>query len=182
MTDYADLIAKLAEAKEGTRGLDAEVSAALRLFLNSNPPAWVTNWAGPFVAHPDHPGFVALGHSNGELGMNWRAIPVTTSVDAILALIEKRGWRLYTVDASIPDRFSVFLKGPDRLWPATEDSDECMAPGWETGTAKTLPTALCVAMLKVSQAQEVPKTEIDYDAVHEDVQARFPNIIKRLAE
>ena len=88
--DLQPLIAKLTEAKAGTRALDAEIGAALRIFPSDNPPSWVTNWAGPFVAHPEHVGFVALGHSDGELGMHWRAEPITTSVDAILALIEKR--------------------------------------------------------------------------------------------
>jgi len=38
----------------------------------------------------------------------------TTSIDAALALTERLGWRLYTVDASIAGRFNVLLAGPKR--------------------------------------------------------------------
>lgn len=151
MTDYAELIAKLAEAKEGTSELDALIVACLNdALLKPYPPQ--TDF-GPSNRWQ----FWSLdgAHFLGNEGATrFKVERLTTSVDAILALIEKRGWRLYTVDASIPDRFSVFLKGPDRLWPATEDSAEIVGPGWETGTAKTLPAALCSAILTALQAQE----------------------------
>lgn len=77
----------------------------------------------------------------------------TASVDAALALVERAGdgYRLYSVDASIPGRFSVVLKGPDRLWPADEDSEACVAPGWERGASASLPLALCAALLRALQ-------------------------------
>jgi hypothetical protein len=136
-----DLITRLSEAKEGSRELDAAMGATLRIFASSEPPSWVANWAGRFVAHPTRPGFVALEHTDGELGMNWRAEPVTTSVDAILALIEKR-------KPSWVGPINLHMAGSGQA--TLEPRDPCglaiQAFGW------TPALALCIALLTALQS------------------------------
>lgn len=84
----------------------------------------------------------------GRVGIVSAAPKFTQSVDGALMLVERLGWRLYKADLSIEGRASCYIKGPDRLWPATDDMEATVSPGWEIGAAKTFQLALCVACLK----------------------------------
>lgn len=146
------LIAELETAGVGDEDFDADL-----YWLLDRPRAERAYWnaaLGMPRALPE--GFRPVGL--GRIGIISSAPKFTRSVDAALVLVGRMGWRLYSADLSIEGRASCFLKGPDRLWPATEDSEAIVAPGWERGVAKTLPLALCIACLKafmtnVSDAQ-----------------------------
>lgn len=111
MTDLAQLIERLEAASEGSRELDALV--------------WVA----------------ATGSTFSHLAENAHLDRVTTSLDAIVALIERilpgvAGW-------------SVALDTYDNSAALTD-----MAGETRGAVAKTLPLAACIAFLRALQAQQ----------------------------
>lgn len=134
--DIQSLLARLEAATEGNTALDGVVLDTLGYDCVRERIGYF--WMGP-----------------GGIVEDER---ITTSVDAALALAGLIGWRFYTADLSIIGRSSVWLKGPNRLWPATDDQEAMFCPGWEVASAKTFPLAVCAACLKafmtnVSDAQ-----------------------------
>lgn len=126
MSDLAQLIEDLESAQVGSLHYDKRILAAL--------------------------GFTWRGMAYWNSQEQWKgSAALTRSMDAIVALIERSDWKLYSVDASIDGRPSCFIKGPDRVWPADDESDEHFGPGWEHGRAKSLPLALCIAFLKAME-------------------------------
>ena len=83
---------------------------------------------------------------------------ITRDTDYALALVERRGWRLWTVDASIGGRFSVMLassprehlfddEGAARAYPLTY-------PDYATGNHATLQCATILALLRALQSEK----------------------------
>lgn len=145
--DLSELLARVEAATEPDREIDCAIAVTVDgHFIDGK------DFRGrPIYCRRDPDGAIT---SPGQ-GHDMLVRRYTASVDAALALVERAGdgYRLYSVDASIPGRFSVVLKGPDRLWPADEDSEACVAPGWESGASASLPLALCAALLR-SQGSE----------------------------
>lgn len=90
-----ELIEKLEKAEAGSRELDAEIAAALRI----PPPGaakWIKNWRGRYIAHTP-PGRVKVQHSDGTTGVHWSAAYYTTSIDAALTLVPRTCvWKVYS--------------------------------------------------------------------------------------
>lgn len=126
MSDQADLIAKLSEATAGSRELSAEVVCAangwtLREWFSARDFIYIRSNGNPVYSGADD------------------TAPVTTSVDAALALIEKRlpGWywgagpgTATLLDEKMPGMFRVDARGA------------------------TAQLALCIALLRSLQAQQ----------------------------
>lgn len=141
--EHGELIARLEAASEGSRELDRELMLLVGdarevdhcTFYGPDERVW---YFGEYERETDLPPLPYL----------------TSSLDAIVALIERSNWKLYSVDASVDGRPSCFIKGPDRLWPADDESDEHFGPGWKHGRAKSLPLALCIALLRALRTQD----------------------------
>lgn len=72
--------------------------------------------------------------------------PVTTSLDAALALAERAGLRPYLADATIKGRWRWTLVNPALL-------GDLESEPWTNGVAATPALALCIAILKAKAAQ-----------------------------
>lgn len=142
MTEYAELIAKLAEAAGPDRDLDADLwwmlshADAMRCFNN-----------GALGLPREIPAALPIPAGLGRAGVQAMAPRYTESVDAILAQIEKQlPGACYRLERGSPFTQAVHGAG---CW-AT-----CGYPGeQEAGTGATAPLALCVAFLTALQAQE----------------------------
>ena len=144
--DFSDLIAKLSEAKAGSRELDREMAERFGWKFHGNLRFWMKpDWWTPLEAVEGVPHF-------------------TTSVDAALALIEKR----------LPDRLvenfgemrdsgpltghwlaQLGPRGPRRrlVGPITGANLQATLDAEVLCSAETGPLALCIALLKALQAQ-----------------------------
>jgi hypothetical protein len=87
MTDLSTLIAKLEGLEGPSREVDAEIAATLRVPQNK-APAWIVRWAGAYAVHKGTK--VALKHQDGSTGVWWSPQPFTASLDAAMALVEKK--------------------------------------------------------------------------------------------
>lgn len=144
--EHGELIARLEAASEGSRELDALIFRAIGAPL----PERFASLKLALEWQDDGTALMPVG----EMRVRYEPPAYTTSLDAIVALIERSNWKLYSVDASVDGRPSCFIKGPDRLWPADDESDEHFGPGWEHGRAKSLPLALCIALLRALRTQD----------------------------
>ena len=134
----SDLITRLEKAEGGSRELDAEimclVGGARRVddftFHGPNEAVWCL-WDGLY----DPPSIPELPY-------------VTTSLDAALALAERLGWQLRSLDHSIPNQPSVMLQGPIKHYPAEGDHPAHDGPAYQCGRGKTRPLATCIAILR----------------------------------
>ena len=136
MTDHADLIAKLSEAKVGSDELSALVFCALN--DGYRPGEGIQLGA---VIKPGR------GASGGSMRT---PEPVTTSVDAALALIEKRlpGWSPSIVKVLHEPVWMGEVVSPDL------DEDDISEVGAD-GSAATPALALCIAILNALQDQQI---------------------------
>ena len=137
-TALDDLIARLEAASEGSRELDAEISAALHICPPQSPD-WLRNWDGPYVVFGL--GRVAVQHSNCERGVNWLAPNFTTSLDAALTLVPE-GYD-YGFSFSKQHGLEAWVQKPFK-------QSECFqgyAPDGDM-TNKTSAKSVCVAALK----------------------------------
>lgn len=79
--------------------------------------------------------------------LRWQAFaPVTTSLDAALALAERTGLRPYMADATIKGRWRWTLENPALL-------GDLEAEPWTNGVSATPALALCLAVLRATQEQ-----------------------------
>lgn len=128
--DLSALIARLEAAEAGSRELDEAISDALcdhkfRTFVYGLPND-VGMWMYEFE-----------GHSASS------ALRVTTSLDAALALAERLGCgRTYLLDNAIQTKSRALPTA--HLW-----NDD----GKHTGHARTMPLALCIAILRAKQGE-----------------------------
>lgn len=139
MTQHAELIARLEAAEMGSRELDALVHVAVA----DDPNTYVVE------PHPDsmfshQPGWYRTGNDLSVL-----ADPVTTSLDAALALAERVLPSAYLgiqqnrgVEAGCS--WSAFLECYDKQVEAMESIET---------DAHTAPLALCIAILKALEAK-----------------------------
>ena len=81
------------------------------------------------------------------------------SIDAIVALVERSGWRIYTLDASIAGRWSWMLKSrAQRLRPSSlDDTIMVMGNDYASSFAPTPALALCLALVRAEMAKEEAK-------------------------
>lgn len=147
MSEIAALIERLEKAEAGSRELDAEIAATLRM-PPPDAPAWIVDWDGPYVAHT-RAGRVAVQHTNGETGVYWSAPAFTTSIDAALTLLPE-GWD-FSVDSG-SDGYSAtvwkrgnYYDGGTGEWRTDEISmvNRCQGPA----------LALCIAALRARGAR-----------------------------
>lgn len=141
-----ELIAKLEAAPKGSRELDAEIAATLHI-PPSDAPEWILNWGGPYMVL--RPGYVAVQHTDGKAGANWKAPAYTTSLDAALTLVPKG---LHISDLK---QFCGRPTPDDWFWFAalsgwSNDKSVYVYCGAPSGTdaPKTAALALCIASLK----------------------------------
>lgn len=122
-----DLLARLQAATKGSAELDAEVLRAAGWILEEPEPIRIAGllWA----IHPD-----------GTLRKPW---PVTTSLDAIDALIEARGWEWYRAGKMITG--IAMGVNPKRITGLSETQ-------WFRHPSA--PLALCIAFVRALEAQE----------------------------
>lgn len=128
--DFSDLIAKLSEATAGSRELDLAMAEALGEWFSYR------DTLPPEDGLPRHP-------------MDIRCAAITTSVDFILALIEKRlpGWSPSIVKVLHEPVWMGEVVSPDL------DEDDISEVGAD-GSAATPALALCVAFLNALQDQQ----------------------------
>lgn len=132
MSDQADLIAKLSEATVGSRELDRELAERFGWKFHGNLRFWMKpDWWTPLEAIEGLPHF-------------------TTSVDATLALIEKRlpGWSPSIVKVLHEPVWMGEVVSPDL------DEDDISEVGAD-GSAATPALALCIAILNALQDQQI---------------------------
>ena len=84
-----DLARRIEAAKKPSPDLDVEVACALR-WARPDSPAWLRDWKGDFAPLKGRAGHVCALHVDGSSGMNWKAEPVTSSLDAGRALASAR--------------------------------------------------------------------------------------------
>lgn len=121
MSKYEEIIERLGKAAGPDREID-------RLIANALLP-----WHGPDDCYPPH-----FAH------------PVTASLDAALALVERKipgfGWTLDGTTADLPEgNFNIGLYGA-REWNGR--------PYLGGGSHKLLPLALCLALLRALEVQD----------------------------
>lgn len=88
--DYIEALAQRIEAaKKPSPELDVEVACALR-WARPDSPAWLREWKGDFAPLKGRAGHVCALHTDGSSGMNWKAEPVTSSLDAGRAMASAR--------------------------------------------------------------------------------------------
>lgn len=124
-----DLIKKL-EGLTGTTVEGREVDALIR----------ASPW---YAATPSHDPI--WGHFVRALG---------GSVDAAIALAERVGWRVYTMDASIKGRWSwILISQQDHQY---LDDEQRVVTGkiFTSGSHADKAIALCIAILKAKEAQD----------------------------
>lgn len=83
-----------------------------------------------------------------------RHVPAySTSLDAAFRFIPN-GWRLWSVDASMPNRFAVALRGPNERIPDPEaDGVSLSVPGHASGISRHFALALTAAALRARAAK-----------------------------
>lgn len=133
-----DLIAKLEAAAKGSRELDALIWIATDPKPLGNIKHWVHEWA-PGWRLGDVEGFIYM--RDHPTGSDWPAPEFTTSLDAIVALIERK----------LPGS-GLVMAATTQPWAQVYRTDD---PGsnLDAVAASTLPLALCIALLSALQLQ-----------------------------
>lgn len=138
------MIAELIERLEKAEGPDREIDQAL----------WEAV-TGECTHRNTH--FVYLENDERELECSdcgadtygkdkWSGL--TSSLDAALSLVERRGWRPYTLDASIKGRFSWMLASQDQRALTDDEGREYMGTAYASGVHSTPALAVCLALLR----------------------------------
>lgn len=84
----------------------------------------------------------------------WNALK--GSLDAALALAERLGWRVYSIDMSIIGRASVMLQSlDDRPGTDPETGAYMIGKDFSRGSARTPALALCAAILRAHASRAV---------------------------
>lgn len=134
------MIAELIERLEKAEGPDREIDADLVCVCC--PGALVSQ----YIASDAEP---SVFHAHA-LGLSDRSdVPAyTSSLDAALSLVERRGWRPYTLDASIKGRFSWMLASQDQRALTDDEGREYMGTAYASGVHSTPALAVCLALLR----------------------------------
>lgn len=152
MSDIAKLIDQLEVATEPNRWIDAKLDAAFRvgaLKMQGDGQGYEWAWSNfpKWAAHKQARGMCGVQHDNGDLGLVWDSMEFTASLDAALVLF----------NTSMPDWTIARISHDDR-----KDWHVELRKGFLTSYssvklagAKTPAIALCLAILKAKQAQEV---------------------------
>lgn len=139
MTDLAQLIERLEAASEGSRELDATMFRAIGAPL----PDKFANLNLELTWGPDGSAYMPVG----EMQVRYEPPAYTTSLDAIVALIERKllGWS-WGVSGALSPTCTGMLYEPAPT-----------ATGYRTkrrADGKTPALALCIAFLRALQAQQ----------------------------
>ncbi|HEY9219572.1 MAG TPA: hypothetical protein VIO94_16105 [Phenylobacterium sp.] len=128
-----ELISSLEKATEGSRELDAEIA----VLLSGDPEAWVVNPAPHSIFSPV-PGWWRTGDD-----VSHEAPAYTTSIDAIVALIERKlpGWGFDVTYRAAWGNSTACVIGPERSSPP------------HSAAGKTHALALATALLRALQHQ-----------------------------
>jgi hypothetical protein len=118
------LIARLVAATEGSRELDGEIAATLKLYPEG---------AFRMLDIADNAYFATGAYER------WEAPRYTTSLDAALTLVPSETWRVYAIQEH--------YVGPPVTWFVGLDRRRCHVRSM-MGHAPTAPLALCIAALK----------------------------------
>ena len=132
------LIEKLEQAEVGSRELDALVHVAVA----NDPNTYVVEPSAENI-FSHKPGWYRTGND-----LSCLADPVTTSLDAALALAERVGIRPYQADASIKGKWSWMVVDEARL-------GDLEANPYARATAATPALALCAAILRAQSEARV---------------------------
>jgi hypothetical protein len=136
-SDLQSLLSRLETATEGSRELDAEIDAALRIG-KPGLPDWARTNFPTWRARPD--GRVECAHGDGTGSLHWESQPFTRSVDAALSLVPEGLMVSMTIghgQAVANVKTGSILNPETREWP---------------GYAKTPALALVVAALRARGA------------------------------
>ncbi|KQQ46504.1 hypothetical protein ASF69_04560 [Rhizobium sp. Leaf311] len=157
---YAELIEQLESAKEPSRWIDARIDAALRLgAIKMQGDGQGYDWAWDnfptWAAHKKARGMCGVQHDNGDLGLVWDSMELTASVDASLRLLKVAlpGWYVENLcqwEATVlreRGEWMCDLVAPQKPGEGRVHSKCAHAP--------SPAIALCIAILKAKQSQEV---------------------------
>ncbi|MBP8284412.1 MAG: hypothetical protein KAX46_10970 [Chromatiaceae bacterium] len=183
--DFSDLIAKLSEAKEADRELDVLIQA----FVEDREVRWDGNMMLGRHRQPPHDECVLGTIDPGRVARNFRAgyanppVPsYTSSVDAALALIEKRLPNLLVENfgemrdsGPLTGHWLAQLgpRGPRRrlVGPITGANLQATLDAEVLCSAETGPLALCIALL--TALSRTPQTESE-----DSREVKKPEILK----
>lgn len=132
----AELIERLEKAEIGSADLDAAMLLACGYHQRKVPMDSVPCWATNATGYPL------------EGVLDDLAEKPTQSLDAALSLVERRGWRPYTLDASIRGRFSWMLASQDQRALTDDEGREYMGTAYASGVHSTPALAVCLALLR----------------------------------
>ena len=152
MSDIAKLIEQLDTAAEPSRWIDAKIDAVFRigaLKMQGDGQGYEWAWSNfpQWAAHKQARGMCGVQHDNGDLGLIWDSMQFTASLDAALVLFNASmpGWTIARISQDDRKEWHVELrKGFLTSYSTVQLSG-----------AKTPAIALCIAILKAKQAQEV---------------------------
>lgn len=139
MSVFADLIARLEQATEGSRELDAAIARAIgnkveTIIVPEGHPVFAAGGGLEFMVRPD--------------GSRSSVPPYTTSLDAALTLVPE-GWRVAEMKDGIPSDAGPYCHV--RLWCPVNS-----ALGHRHGASGITPAlALCIAALRAHAMEAV---------------------------
>lgn len=154
MMEASELIERLEKATAPDRNLDAALHVAL---VRPEQRADDLRYFRVPSANMDHMEMCAPGTYwlKERSGASLQTAPAyTASLDAALALVERSGWRLYTIDASIRGRLSVMLASLEPQPLTDGEGREYMGTAYNYATHDGLALALCLALLRASPTEE----------------------------
>jgi hypothetical protein len=143
MADLNELLERVEKAMGPDRELDGEIAAALR--DGDKLPDWAKNWAGEW--RPTIQGSVVLMQNSGEPGPHFSSSKYTASIDAALALVERKlpGWHWSVSNPFIsPPTYHACVANPEdngaiEPWNIEHETHE--------GAGANGPLAILVALL-----------------------------------
>jgi hypothetical protein len=109
--DLAALLARVEAAAGPDRELDADLCVAM-VYPGEFPEGLEPGWTAYLArSHVSDRIMVRVRHVDGEDGplLSWPRPHLTASLDAALALVERCGWRVHGLDASIRDHHAWTL-------------------------------------------------------------------------
>ncbi len=157
----AELISELEAADGPNRWLDAKIDALFRVGtekMRGQGYEWA--WKNfPTWAHNKHVrGMCGVQHENGDLGLIWDSERLTSSFDAVLRLLQTElpGWGGLFSLGSGESIHHADIWSERRGMQTSEDDEVNPLVGEDADGEHSSPAiALCIAILKAKQAQEV---------------------------
>ncbi|NOV17870.1 hypothetical protein E5S70_17605 [Ensifer adhaerens] len=156
-----ELIERLENAEGPNRWLDAKIDAAFRIGtkkMRGQGYEWAWKNFPTWAHHKQQRGMCGVQHANGDLGLVWDSMEFTSSIDAALLLLQTAfpGWGGLFSFGSGENIHRADIWSERRGTQSSEDEEGNPLVGEDADGEHASPAiALCIAILKAKQAQEV---------------------------